>query len=298
MKKISVPATTANLGPGFDCLGMALDFRNEIYFEEIEKGFSVEIAGRYREDIPKDENNLLYRAYKSVFDSRKLQVPGLKIRMVNNIPLARGLGSSASVIVAGIKIADRFLDSALSEEEILFLATEMEGHPDNVAPALLGGMVISGKDEDGRIKYARCPVPPVLKTTVMVPEYCLSTRKARAVLPERVPFNDAVANVGRTAFLVSCFYRGDFSDIGFGLGDYLHQPYRSALIKGFSEIKQLVKGKTEVGCAVSGAGPSIIFFHTENIDTIVNAADDIILEQTESVEILRLLPDNRGAFVE
>ncbi|AOY75211.1 homoserine kinase [Clostridium formicaceticum] len=258
MIKVTVPATTANVGPGFDCLGIALSLYNEIEVEEIEKGLLIEVEGRDQEKIEKNKNNLIYQSMLRVFDKIGKYPKGIKIKQYNNIPLARGLGSSAACIVGGIVAANKLMGNLLSQEEVLELAVEIEGHPDNVAPALLGGVVVSCQDE-GKTSYVRFPVHEALRFIVAIPEVQLSTKASRGVLPEGVPFKDAVRNVGKSSLLVAALMSGELEKIPHALQDCLHQPYRTKLIDSLEAIFSKAKELDLNQLFLSGAGPSIIY---------------------------------------
>ncbi|MCL2379146.1 MAG: homoserine kinase, partial [Defluviitaleaceae bacterium] len=213
MINLKVPATTANLGPGFDTLGMALPMYNYISMAETDNGLVIEAQGDGALDVPKDATNLVYRAADVVFQAVNYWPSGLKIRSYNNIPMARGLGSSASVIVGGMVAANHISGGKLSNEQILHMATRMEGHPDNVAPALLGGIVVSAQFDDATV-YRKIPPPANMTTVVAIPDYELTTKKARDALPTKVPLGDAVYNVSRASLLMWAFINSDMELLG------------------------------------------------------------------------------------
>ena len=231
---IRVPATTANLGSGLTlsgCLGVYNDFELELTQDG---SWTAEIAGEGSADLPRDETNLVLRSARFLFDRAGVAIEGLKVRISNRIPLARGLGSSATAIVAGLVGANALLDGVFSDDEILAMASFLEGHPDNVAPACLGGIVVSFATEGG-LWTQRIAPPAELHVVLVVPEFHLSTEAARAALPQQVPLQDAVFNVGRAAFL-ACALGRVFDGLSFAMEDRLHQPYRKSLVPGMEEV--------------------------------------------------------------
>lgn len=263
MISLKVPATTANLGPGFDTLGMALDMYNYITMDETDGGLIIDVMGNGAKKTPRDSSNLVYKAATMIFQKVKYKPKGLKITMQNNIPMARGLGSSASVIVGGMVAANHISGYKLNYDQILHMATCMESHPDNVAPALLGGIVTSAQFDEETV-YRKIMPPTNLTTVVAIPDYELSTEKARNVLPSEVPLHDAVYNISRVSLLVWAFINSDLELMGKAMEDKLHQPYRIHLIPGMSEVAQAAKDMGAYSFALSGAGPALIAFCTSN----------------------------------
>jgi homoserine kinase len=255
MIKIRVPATSANLGPGFDCLGLALNIWNEVDFESAEK-ISYKVSGEGAEKLNKGTKNLLTKAFAFVYQICGKQMRGPSIQAKNEILMSSGLGSSAAAIVAGLFGANEMLGKPLSEKELLRLATEMEGHPDNVAPALLGGLVISVMATDEII--ARRYEIPELTTVIVKPDIEWPTRVARAVLPKSVSRADAVFNIGRATLVVDALRNGDLDLLQKVMEDRIHQPYRLKHISG--GVSAYKTAKRFGAAALSGAGPSIIAF--------------------------------------
>ena len=226
--KVIIPATTANIGPGFDCLGIGLSLYNSIEVEEISEGLIIEVDGVDKDLIEMDENNLVYKSMLKYFETIDYKPKGLRIKQYNEIPIARGLGSSAASIVGGIVAANEMCKRSLSKEELLKMAVEIEGHPDNVVPALFGGLAISNKCKD-EVHYIQTPISKDLKFVAAIPEIVLSTIESRAVLPDFVPFEDAVFNVGKSSLLVAALMKGELEKVTPALRDKLHQPYRTKL---------------------------------------------------------------------
>ncbi|MBK6791202.1 MAG: homoserine kinase [Anaerolineales bacterium] len=255
MIKIRVPATSANLGPGFDCLGLALDLWNEIAFEEA-KRLKYRATGEGAEKLNKGSKNLLTKSYVRLFEICGKKMPGVHVAAKNDIPMSSGLGSSAAAIMAGLYGANEMLGKPLNNMELLKLATDMEGHPDNVAPALFGGLVVSAMNGD-EIILRRFELP---KWTVVIvkPDVEWLTKTARAVLPKSVSRADAIFNIGRASLVVEALRTGDLELLQKVMDDRIHQPYRLQHISGGTAA---YKKACQFGAAaLSGAGPSIITF--------------------------------------
>lgn len=258
MAVVRVPATSANLGPGFDCLGAALALYARFTFEDREEGLDLSGCGkRYR-----TPDNLVVRAFYHTLASRRVKARGLRLAMRSDIPPARGLGSSAACVVGGILGASELYDLNLSAEEVFALATEMEGHPDNAAPAVYGGLRVSLMD-GGRPLSLPFSIDARLHFLALVPDFTLSTKEARAALPRLVPREDAVYNLSRAAFLVKALERGDESLLRPAFGDRLHQDARFPLIQGAGELKALMEDAGALACYLSGAGPTLMCLYSQ-----------------------------------
>lgn len=247
---VEVPATTANLGPGFDTLGLALELTNELWVETTESGLAIELEGEGADSLPRDERNLVVKAMRLACGETRL--PGLKLRQLNRIPTSRGLGSSAAAIVAGLLAAQKLLDRPVP---VLELATRMEGHPDNVAPAILGGLVASGVLEQGPLAR-RLELHDCWQVAVAVPAFPLPTEEARKAMPDRFGLEDVVYNLSRLALLLPGLAQG----LELDLGDRLHQPFRERLVPGFREVCAAARSAGAAGSFLSGAGPTIAAF--------------------------------------
>jgi homoserine kinase len=294
--KVKVPATTANLGPGFDTLGMALEIYNYIEVQTKDKGLDISIKGAGKDNLPVDKNNLIYQAMESVFLKADVSPPGLKLNFINRIPLARGLGSSAAAIVGGLTAANELIGEKFSTQQLLNLAMEFEQHPDNITPALLGGLVVSTLQE-GEILYKKIAVPDI-KVVVCIPDFELSTAKAREVLPEKVDFDDAVFNVSRTGLLLTGFLTQDYELVSKALDDRLHQCYRASLIPGFKDIVASLKDKV-LGVTLSGAGPTVVAFTQRGQETaeIGQEMVDAFAAQEIRAQYLVTSPTNQGTAI-
>ncbi|TYO95549.1 homoserine kinase [Desulfallas thermosapovorans] len=294
MIRVQVPATTANLGPGFDCLGMALELYNIVEFSKITRGLVVEVEGEGAGNLPCNESNLVYRAAKRVFDRAGYAPAGLRIRLINGIPVGRGLGSSAAAVIGGIIAANRLCGAGLGTREMLTLACSMEGHPDNIAPALLGGLVIYAS-VDGEITWTKIDLPPGIKAVVAVPDFVMNTRDTREALPQLVTMRDAVFNISRAALLVAALQKGDLSVLGTAMDDRLHQPFRSGLIPGFKKVVSAARLAGARGVALSGAGPTIVALADDNQALIAEVMKETFRESGVNARSLILAPSPVGA---
>jgi len=255
---VEVPATTANLGPGFDVLGMALSLYNTVELEEsFDSDFQIEIMGEGAGSLPQNSENLVFRTVKYFFQKVAYDCPGWKLRLTNHIPLSRGLGSSAAAIVGALVAANAIAGNPFSQEEILQEAVHLEGHPDNVAAALLGG-VVAVLQESSSCFYTRFAPHEGLKVIAAVPDFELPTSKARSVLPEKVSLKDAVFNLGHLALLLSALRDGNWKLLSIAVRDQLHQPYRAFLIPGFEDVIDAAYSAGAYGAFLSGAGPTIV----------------------------------------
>ncbi len=259
MVKVRVPATTANMGPGFDTIGMALRLYNYMEMKESRHGLKIEVLGQDGADIPLDQRNVVYQAARQVFKLVNYFPKGLSIHQTINIPTSRGMGSSASAIVGGLVAANQLVGNKLSRDELLQMAANFEGHPDNVAPAMLGGIVVSAKLDDQQI-YRRIDPLEDMDIVLAIPQFSLSTKVARNILPKQVPINDAVFNVSRASLLVWALVEKDYDLLGQMMDDKLHQPYRLDLVPGMHDVFAAAKEQGALAVALSGAGPTVIAF--------------------------------------
>ncbi len=295
MIRVQVPATTANMGPGFDCLGMALQLYNIVEMQQINSGLQIEVHGEGSRDIARNEKNIVYQAAMRLFEQAGKVPEGLKIKLTNNIPIARGLGSSAAAIIGGLIAANTLVGGNLSSKEILALATALEGHPDNVAPALLGGIVVSVPLVDGDIKYMKINPPPGLKAIMAIPDFFVMTKRAREVLPQQVSLQDTVFNLGRLALLLTALSQGDFSMLSTAMEDRIHQPYRSNLVPGLKKVLAAARLAGARGVCISGAGPSLLALADSNFESIAQAMRDTFKQNGVHSRSLILEPGPIGA---
>jgi homoserine kinase len=266
---VRVPATTANLGSGFDCLGLALDLWNTTHFSPGEHGINIKIRGEGADHLPQDDTNLIVRALYAWCDELGAPRPKhLSIECGNNIPLNSGMGSSAAAILTGLIAANAWLDTKLEYHEVLRIANIIEGHADNAAAALYGSLAIVLTDHEP-MSVTTLPVSPLL-CVVILPEFELSTKAARAVLPSQISLRDAIFNIGRTPLVVEGLRSGNLELLATGVQDAIHQPFRLQLIPG---AQAAVQAAINLGApaALSGAGPSVIAFVKENPEFVISA---------------------------
>ncbi len=298
--RVRVPATSANLGPGFDTLGIALAYGDELTaVTRSAPGALVHVTGVGEGEVPTDETNLVVRSAAHVFERLGRPMPGLELTAHNRIPHGRGMGSSGSAIVAGVMIAAGLLASDpeapidLSEEQLLAFATELEGHPDNVAPALFGGLTIAWSTEDGP-KFKRLMVHRGVAPLVLVPSFTMSTELARSLQPKQVPHEDAVFNVSRSALLIAALTQSP-ELLMEATQDRLHQDYRG---EAMPATRDLIRELREAGfpAVVSGAGPSILVLAGGPAERL--AAADLVEQRHPDWRVLLLAVDTKGATVE
>ena len=300
MVKVRVPATTANLGSGFDCLGMALSLYLELDMERIEQGFEFSAQGEGSEILSPEKNNLIYRAVSLVMNKANIDPEdrGIKIAIKNDIPIERGLGSSAAAIIGGIMGADQLYDLNLSREEMLQLAFALEGHLDNIVPALIGGFTISYKDQKGEIRWVKLDLPHDLKAVVGIPSFTLSTDEMRKVLPKQVSLQDAVDNLSKSALLVNALQQSKWTLIPEAMQDRLHQPFRLPFIKGAQNIFTEVQKSGIAGVALSGSGPTIISLVKEGLENdIIKIMKKTFADADIKSQVRALEPDADGTII-
>jgi homoserine kinase len=294
---IRVPATSANLGPGFDSLGLALDLWNEAVIR-LAIEYSARVSGEGAEKLSPGENNLIIRSAQKLAEVVGKRLPPFHLDCINRIPLASGLGSSAAANLTGLLGANVLLGKPMSMEEILNLATDMEGHPDNVAPALLGGLVVStwenGKVFAHRIHLETNNDSPI-HITVVLPDFHFPTGQARAALPEQIALRDAVHNIGRALLVTEAFRQADLVLLGKAMTDTLHQPHRLSLIPGAQQAMEAAKKAGAAAVALSGAGPSLIAFSSKRDPAVGEAMTRTFEEAGLTARTLQLKMSRHGA---
>lgn len=265
---VSVPATTGNLGAGFDCLGAALDLYNHFSFS-LGGQFQITTSGVYGCCIVRNQNNLIYSSLVKFFEFINRPVPEVELHIEAHIPLARGLGSSATAIVGGIVGGNLLAGSPCSQKQLLDLAIALEGHPDNVVAAMLGGCQLSATKIDGGWESCAIGWHPSIAIALAIPDFELSTAKARAVLPSSVSMADAIFNASHLAFLTQALAQGNPDWLKLALQDRLHQPYRTELIPGFKAVEAAAIAQGAYGMVISGAGPTLLCLgHLDRIQAI------------------------------
>ena len=298
MVKIRIPATTANLGCGFDTFGMSLGYYNYVTVTKA-AAFSVKIIVQGEKFLSLAGNNLVVAAAAAAYDKAQRIMPPLAFVCENNIPLSRGMGSSSAAIIGGIFAANELMGKPLSLQDMLDLAVSIEGHPDNVTPAIYGGFTVSA-EENSRRYTARVELPDTLKAVLDVPDFQVSTKKARAAIPKEVAFSDAVYNLGHAAYMALSLQQGDISGFGAMLNDRLHQPYRFPLISGAEDVVEAAVAAGAIGCVISGSGPTMISFTEDDdilLDNIAGAMQEAFAHNGVDSRILTLPMDNEGTVV-
>ena len=297
MIHIRVPATSANMGPGFDSLGIALNMYNHIYFEEIEEGFEIELKRKQSIDIPVNKNNIIYKTIFDFYLEIGKTMPGIKIIQKDYIPIARGLGSSAACIVAGLMAANYLSGYNYSKYDLAKIASKIEGHSDNTNPALFGSMVISAFD-DYEMKYVKLNVPKNFVFVAMIPDFPVSTKDSRNVLPKTVSINDAIYNSSRVGLLVASIMNNSIDNLKMALDDKIHQPYRKHLIPRMKNIFEASESFGAVGTYLSGAGSTLMAIVTK--DKIVNfeyKMKEFLKSMPNKWDLKSLNVDTEGAII-
>ncbi len=282
--RVRVPASSANLGPGFDALGLALGVYLTCTFEPAER-LTIQVRGRDANKIPATEDNLIWQTALRVARDVGETLPRIALEIDNDIPIEKGLGSSAAALTAGVVIADQLLGLHWKPHRILDEAAQIEGHPDNVAACVLGSIVASAIDAGGVARAVRLELPASYGVAVVVPNYELPTSQARAVLPAVYSKQDAIFNVQRSALLIAALATGTTSAFPAAFEDRLHQPYRYSLVPGLEEMVKL-RAPGLLGCALSGAGPSILVFYEKGCEQVCDLVRQIFALHGSEAETL------------
>jgi homoserine kinase len=294
---VRVPASSANLGPGFDALGVALRLYNRVTLAETDGPVTVAVAGEGEGALETGADNLVYQAVAHLYRAVGRPAPAMRIRLQTAIPVSRGLGSSSTAIVGGLVAANALLGEPLTREQVLELAVEMEGHPDNVTPALLGGFQVMTMAEQG-VVHVRIPAPAGLRAVVCIPAAAVSTAEARRVLPATYSRADAVFNVSRSSLLVAALVTGKLDALGVAMEDRIHQPYRAALIPGFESALRGARDAGAVGACLSGSGSTMLALTCGDEAAIGAAMVAAVRAAGTDARWLALDVDEEGAVVE
>lgn len=298
MIHIQIPATSANMGPGFDSIGIAVSLYNHIWVEPQEKGLTIEVKRKQEIAVPMDETNLIYQTMKYFYDQKELPMPGVHIIQEDYIPMVRGLGSSAACIVGGLFAANELAGRPCGKEELAQMAAKLEGHPDNSNPAIFGSMVVGAQDEKG-MKHVRLELPDDLIFAIMVPNFPVSTEKARGVLPDTYSRGDMVFNASRAALLIASMMTGKYENFDMAMQDRVHQPYRSVLIPGMDEIFAHAKEFGAVASYLSGAGSTLMAMVTaEQAEGFERKMSEYLRTLEHNWKLTLLQPDRVGVKVE
>lgn len=294
MVKVRIPATSANIGSGFDSLGLAVTMYNYIYMEEFD---GTNIVSRDGAPIPVDEENLVFKTAKSLYELCGKSFPGMRIEQISNIPLARGLGSSSACIIGGLVGANQLMGKPLSDNDLINIAATLEGHPDNSTPALVGGLVTAVLDNE-KVYYVKQEVTSDLKFAAIIPDFELKTSLARQALPLQVSHGDARFNLSRAALMAVSLYSGNYHNLKTAADDRLHQPYRLELIKGAEQVMETCYANGAYASYISGAGSTLMSIVDDKIfDFEQKTRDALDSMGLHSWRLVMLSIDNKGAIV-
>ncbi|MFR5264581.1 homoserine kinase [Clostridium sp.] len=291
--QVKVPATSANIGAGFDVMGMALSVYNVFEVEEIKENSEIIFEGFELEYSNRD--NIFYKSMILLLDKYKYKYNGFKITLKeNNIPIARGLGSSSSCIVGGLIAANKIMKNKITKEELVKIATDIEGHPDNVSPAILGGLVVTVVEDD-KLYYNKVDISEDIVFSCYIPNFKVSTEEARKILPKKIKLSDGIYNVGHSMLTLLAFINKDYDLLKISCRDKFHQNYRGSLIEGYENILCKFDNYGAMGTFISGSGPTIIgIFKSEYMGNTIKMEKDLKNE----VKLINLIVDNKGAQVE
>ncbi|MBP1930423.1 homoserine kinase [Ammoniphilus resinae] len=293
--QVIVPGSTANLGPGFDTVGMAFELYTKIRMEVSDEP-KVVLYGDDLKGLPTDRSNLVYKMAEYLFEKAGLTLPPLRIQMRSDIPLTRGLGSSAAAIVGGLVAANYLAEEPFSKDEIFQMASHIEGHPDNVGASLFGGIVVAVMEEE-KVPYIKIEPKSSLKALAVIPDFMLSTEKARGVLPEKYSRKDTVFTLSHAGLLIASLASGRYDMLNTAMQDRVHQPYRTALVPGMGTLLDKAHEYGALGTALSGAGPTIISFLEGNDERLKQFFVDTLLQNGIGSTTMSLMPDLHGARI-
>ncbi|MGS0746473.1 homoserine kinase [Syntrophomonas erecta subsp. sporosyntropha] len=295
MVTVKVPATSANLGPGFDTLGIALNLYLQVKVE-LASGQEIEFKGEGEEIIRFDlAKNLVVKAMQPVFKQAG-KFPGYRLVINNHIPVGKGLGSSAAAIVGGMYAANLLLEEPFTCSQLMQWAVEMEGHADNIVPAMVGGLTAAMMYQ-GKVYYQKVEIPSDLYMVVAVPDFDLPTSKSRSVLPDQVKLLDTVSNLQRACYLLASIFNRDYQHIDLAMDDMIYQPLRKQFIPGFDAVLEAARDNKALGVAMSGAGPAIIAFTMDNTKELKAAMQEAFVSQGVNCRVYSLKADQHGATV-
>ena len=297
---VSVPATTANLGVGFDCIGAALSMANKFTFTEVntDSKLKINVTGDEAYKVSTKKNNLIYQAFLRLYQQIGKMPPNLELDIKLEVPLSRGLGSSATAIVGGLLGANALARNPLEQAEIMKMAIAIEGHPDNVVPALLGNCQLSVESGSN---WQICSIPwhQDIIPVVAIPNFELSTKEARSVLPQKYSRSDAIFNISRMGLLLRALETHNQSWLKTALADKIHQPYRQQLITGYPEVQQAALAAGAYGMIISGAGPTLLALtNAERVDRVVKSMTEAWKQMSVEAQVRSLSLDTVGAKVQ
>ena len=298
MIHVRVPATSANMGPGFDSIGVAVELYNHIWVEEQPSGVTIEVKRKQAIPAPLDETNLIYQTMKYFYDQKGLTIPGVKIVQEDFIPMVRGLGSSAACIVGGLFAANALAGNICDKQELAQMAAHLEGHPDNSNPAIFGSMVVGAQNEKV-MNHVRLELPEDLIFATMIPDFPVATHDARRVLPDNYTRGDMVFNASRAALMVASLMTGKYENFDMAMEDCVHQPYRAQLIPGMYDIFAQAKEYGAVAAYLSGAGSTLMAMVTKDkAEEFERKMSEYLGTLEHNWELKLLKPDMQGVLVE
>lgn len=299
--RVKSPATSANLGPCFDCAGIAFPLYNYINIKKTNDNKIKVIIDEENDvrDFIVDEKNIIFQSLKKLHEKTGIKNSGYEIRVETHIPIARGLGSSASVIAGALTGANELNGKPLTKQDLIDIAASVEGHPDNTTPAFIGGFVVASIEENGHVLYEKANWCKDWKISVCIPDYKLLTELARSVLPKEIAFKDAVYNIQKSAQLITAIVNHNKDIMKSALNDRIHQPYREKLVPGMSEIIETLKKEENVlGCVLSGAGPTLaVITEGDNIENVKEIVHKIWYDLDIKYKIMTFAPEEEGATV-
>lgn len=296
--KVRVPGTSANIGPGFDSVGLALTMYNYIEATETDGGLSIEILdAETKEFLPTDEKNLVYKAMKYLFDKAGFHPKGLKLVLKSDVPVTRGLGSSSACIVGGLMCANELCGKKFSKRQIMEMATAIEGHSDNVCAAVAGGFTVSVYNKE-EIFYYSHKMPGDLKFLVLIPDYAVTTQKARNTLPGYYPKREVAFNISHASLMVASIVSGNYENLLCALEDKVHEPYRKVFIDGYQKIYNKLKAYGALGTYISGSGPTLVsFVEADDAEFFLEDITAYMKKSYPSWTVKLLDVDNEGVTV-
>ncbi len=296
--KVRVPGTTANMGPGFDSLGLALSIYNYIEAEETDSGLVIEIKdAQTREFLPTNERNLVYSSMKYLFEKVGYSPKGLRLTLESHVPVTRGLGSSSACIVGGLLCANELSGAKLSRRELMAMATQLEGHSDNVCAATVGGFCVSVFQKNEVFYYSH-KMPGDLKFLVLIPDYAVTTQKARNTLPGYYPRRDVSFNISHASLMVASMVSGNYENLLCAVDDRVHEPYRKVFINGYTKIYNKLKAYGALGTYISGSGPTLIsLVEADDAELLYEDISEYMTKTHPTWTVKLLEADNEGAKV-
>ncbi len=296
--KVRVPGSSANMGPGFDSLGLALTIYNYIEAEETEQGLVIEINdAETKEFLPTDEKNLVYKSMKYLFEKAGYTPKGLKLTLTSEVPVTRGLGSSSACIIGGLVAANELSGKKFSPREIMTMATKIEGHSDNVCAAYLGGFTVSVFDKDEVFYYSH-KINGDLKCLVLIPDYAVTTQKARNTLPGYYPKRDVAFNISHASLLVAAMVSGNYDNLLCAIDDRVHEPYRKIFIDGYQKLYNKLKSYGALGTFISGSGPTLAsIIEADDAESFLEDIKEYTDKAFPSWSVKLLDIDNEGAKI-